>query len=164
MQLTFSLVRSTASIYLISIRYRYDSIFHVFHIAFLHIKQSVCQIYNMLKYITITLNQYLFRNFEFCFFLFVFNKAASIPTCFNITLRNYKNYESGNQNSENTISRILYSYFLYQLVVLDYQLKNVSKKICFASQTKSTVLLIGYGIRKEDFMHSHHGLLKYPGD
>jgi len=62
------------------------------------------------------------------------------------------NYESGNQNSENTISRILYSYFLYQLVVLDCQLKNVSKNICFGSQTKSTVLLIGYGIRNEEFM------------
>ena len=122
------------------------------YFACLHIKQSVCQIYNMLKYIKITSNQYLFRNFEFCFFLFVFNKSASIPTLLNITLWNHKNYESGNQNSENTISRIQDSYFLYQLVVLDYQLKNVSKNICFASQTKSTVLLIGYGIRKEEFM------------
>jgi hypothetical protein len=31
-------------------------------------------------------------------------------------------------------------------------LKNVSKNIRFASQTKSTVLLTGYGIRKEEFM------------
>ena len=75
----------------------------------------MCQIYNKLKYIIITSNQNLFRNFEFCFFLFVFNKSASILTLLNITPWNYNNYESGNQNSENT---------------------------CFASQTKSTVLLI----------------------
>jgi len=56
--------------------------------------------WNIKKFTSI---RYLFRNFEFRFFLFVFNKSASSPACFNIAL-------------------------------------------------KSTVLLIGYGIRKEEFM------------
>jgi len=49
------------------------------------------------------------------------------------------------------MSRIQDSYFLDQLLVFDCQMKNASKNIRSASQTKSTVLLLGYGIQKEVF-------------
>ena len=49
------------------------------------------------------------------------------------------------------MSRIQDSYFLDQLLVFDCQLKNASKNIRSASHTKSTVLLMGYGIQKEAF-------------